>query len=245
MNKLFAALIITLATTTAFAQPVQSTSYNTGVRTKRSSGIALMPAISFGATQFTNLGDFNNQAKADTGFSVNVGALGEIGRGGWVFQTGLMYMQQKAGATATQVSALQSTFTDQRMTVGYLGIPLAIKARANITRGVRLTGRLGAMPAFIVSRSVEQSTSITSSGVGLMQTSPVAGTQKDSSTEGARSFNVFAIAGFGPEFSMSRNSNLRVELGYERMMMPILESQYNSNVGLHSLNLMMSYAIGL
>lgn len=247
MKKLIAVLIATLATTQAFAQEGSSSALATSVRTKRSSGLAIMPAITLGGTQFTSLSQFGNQAKAETGMSYTIGALGELGRGTFVFQSGLLYTQQNAAATVDWTYLQGSTLTrinsKTKVSASYIGIPLAMKARTRVAEGVRLIGRIGVMPAFFLNQKTEMTGTVTSNGMNEM---PI--NQSESGKSGVRGFNAFGFVGAGPEFAIARNQNVRVELGYERMLLSAAEKSdvnQNPNWAFHSLNLMLSYAVGI
>lgn len=246
MKKLIAALIATLATTQAYAQGTSS-SMATSLRPKRASGFVLMPAVTVGGTQFTSLADYSNQAKAVTGMSYSIGAMGEIGRGTFVFQTGLLYMQQSAKAETNQTTqsggGLKRANYVMDYSSSYLAIPLALKARTRIAEGVRLVGRIGVMPAFFLSHKAETTGSYSLDGMNERPVNDSVDTK-----DGVRKFNAFGVVGAGPEFAIAKNQNLRVELGYERMLMSIAEkSEVNNNPtsALHSLNVMLSYGIGI
>jgi Outer membrane protein beta-barrel domain len=242
LKTLIAALVATLATTQALAQgpATTRTSLETSARPRRASGLAIMPAFTIGATQLTNLNDFDNQAKAGTGVSLSAGVLAELGRGTFVVQSGLLYMHQATSADVDKQGYNGANLITSRMkydlSADYLGVPLAVKARTRVGEGVRLVGRLGITPSFLLSKKESASGIVNGFSERKISTS-------DSSKEGVRTFNVFAVAGFGPEFAITKNQNMRVELGYERMLMPLLD-QGTSKISTHSLNLMLAYAAG-
>lgn len=249
MKKLIATLIVTLASVNAFAQGSSTASLGTNVRAKRSSGLAIMPAISVGATQLTDLKDFGHQAKAGTGVSINAGVLAELGRGTFVLQSGLLYLNQNTSADVNQTDfinggsnpamALQTKGTF-KLQMTQLAIPLAVKARTRVAEGIRLTGRLGLMTSFLMSAKTEESGSKTFNGVTTVQQSV---TNSDKSM--MRSVNFSGIAGFGPEFAIARNQNLRIELGYERTLTALGNGDLGSTKsGIQSLNLLLAYAAG-
>lgn len=206
------------------------------------SAYVLVPAFSFGGDGMASFSDDNStHVQQQSGSNMEAGLLAEYGRGSIVFQSGLLYMQESVKYGLEQVDPVTAMInhSDIDGSVRYLGIPLAVKGRVRVAEGLRLSGRVGVMPAFLMGGGGTSTTSVREPwGTTVAQ-----GQAVNISSDGLRTVNAFAVAGFGPEFRIARDQNVRLEANYERMLMS-MEQYASQKIEMQTWNAMLSYGIG-
>jgi len=217
--------------------------FNTNVH-RPVSNFVLIPTASIGSSSFAQF-DSNStnpvKSEVSAATSYEAGILAEIGRGTVVFQTGLLYMSEgfKGSTTEAHLNGYIESVSETG-SINYLGVPLALKARARVSDGIRLAGRVGVIPAPYIDGKSEYNDVVTDEFGNKV--SSQAGSSKFNNNAAIRMGQVFAIAGGGPEFRISRNQNVRIEANYERMLLNMATS--SASVMMQSINGMISYGVG-
>lgn len=226
----------------AFAFTTGAPQMSTNLPSAKPSSFVLIPAFSFGGDGMASFSDDNRaNVQQQSASNMEAGLLAEFGRGAFVFQTGMLYMQEgvKYGLETVDQTTNMVNHTDMDGSIRYLGIPLMAKGRVRVAEGLRLSGRAGVMPAFLMGANGTAQTSIREPwGATIAQ-----GPSENIGSDGLRTVNAFAVVGLGPEIRVSRDQNVRIEANYERMLMP-MEQYASQKISMQTWNAMLSYGVG-
>jgi hypothetical protein len=203
------------------AQLSSRTSTRVSAKTIGRSGLTFVPVLGMSSSSVAFDGNGNGSSVSETGrgFAFTGGAILEMGRGSFSYETGLLYLQETF--TSKVVSSSADTLTETAFKNGslnFLGIPLLARMNFSGASDTRYHIKAGVIPVYLVS-SYWDYDSVVNDQFGSWE---YTGSSSDSSS--LNSFNVYAALAAGADLEIAGGKDLRVETSYRRTILPISKS---------------------